>query len=70
MKFRKEQPIAAEAASPTDPTAWLIDSGLADFVLMNTPYIKYMCMLGYTYMHGELCYRMEWASHYDLLYGY
>jgi hypothetical protein len=59
------KPILAEDAS--DPTAWLIDSGFAEFVLMTTPYIKYMCMLGYTYMHGEfmLC---EWASYGDPLY--
>jgi hypothetical protein len=68
MRFRKERPIIVEAA-PDDPTAWLIDSGFAEFVLMNTPYIKYMCMLGYTYMHGEfmLC---EWASYGDSLYIY
>jgi hypothetical protein len=53
MKFRKDEPIAEEAADASDPTAWLIDSGFAEFVLMNTPYIKYMCMLGYTYMHGK-----------------
>jgi hypothetical protein len=35
-----------------DPTAWLLDSGVAEFLLMNTLYIKYMCLLAYTYLHG------------------
>jgi len=37
---------------PADPTGYLIHSGLGEFLLLSTPYIKYMAMLGYTYMHG------------------
>jgi len=50
MKLRKDPPLIEE---PADPTAWLIDSGLAEFILMNTLEIKYMCMIGYTFMHGR-----------------
>ena len=50
MKLRKDPPLIEE---PADPTAWLIDSGLAEFILMNTMEIKYMCMIGYTFMHGR-----------------
>eukprot|EP00591_Stephanopyxis_turris_P005258 CAMPEP_0195521538 /NCGR_PEP_ID=MMETSP0794_2-20130614/18913_1 /TAXON_ID=515487 /ORGANISM="Stephanopyxis turris, Strain CCMP 815" /LENGTH=260 /DNA_ID=CAMNT_0040651113 /DNA_START=1 /DNA_END=783 /DNA_ORIENTATION=+ len=35
-----------------DPTAWMVDGPLAGFLLMHTKEIKYMCMLGYTFMGG------------------
>ena len=35
-----------------DPTEWLIQSGLAEFLLLHTLPIKYMIMFGYTYMAG------------------
>ena len=35
-----------------DPTSWIINNELANFVLMNTNEIKYMCMIGYTFLHG------------------
>jgi len=38
---------------PADPTAWLLDNEFANFVLMHHNEVKYMCMLGYTYMHGS-----------------
>jgi len=53
MKFRKDPPVVEEA--PADPTAWLLDSSFAEFVLLSTFYIKFMVMLGYTYMHGTRC---------------
>jgi len=37
---------------PEDPTAWILDNGFAEFVLMHTNEIKYMVMLGYTFLHG------------------
>jgi hypothetical protein len=37
---------------PVDSTAWLLNSGLAEVVLMHTHEIKFMFMLGYTYLHG------------------
>jgi hypothetical protein len=41
---------------PTDPqidsTAWLINSGFAEFLLLHTIHIKYMVMFGYTYLNG------------------
>lgn len=36
-----------------DPTGWLINSSIAEVLLMNTYEIKYMCMLVYTYFHGK-----------------
>jgi len=36
-----------------DPTGWMIANALAEFVLMHTNEIKYMCMLAYTFMHGK-----------------
>lgn len=35
-----------------DPTAWILNNEFANFVLMNTNEIKYMCMVGYTFLHG------------------
>jgi hypothetical protein len=55
MAFGKSKPApAAEPvkAAPNDPTGWLVDSDVAQFLLMNTYAIKYMCMVGYTYLHG------------------
>ena len=36
-----------------DPTAWLIDSGLAEFLLLHTAEMRYMAMLCYTFLHGK-----------------
>jgi hypothetical protein len=44
-----------EDETPEDPTAWLINSGFAEFFLLHAPHIKYMAMLGYTYLHGKEC---------------
>lgn len=35
-----------------DPTAWMLDNDVANFVLLHQKEVLYMCMLGYTYMHG------------------
>jgi len=35
-----------------DPSGWMINSPIAEFLLMHTKEIKYMCMLGYTFMNG------------------
>lgn len=36
-----------------DPTGWMLTSTLAEFLLMHTKEIKYMCMFGYTFLHGH-----------------
>lgn len=36
-----------------DPTAFIKEGTMADFVLMKTPEIAYLCMFVYTFMHGE-----------------
>ena len=48
---KKEEPVVEEPA--TDPTGWLLDLGIAEVLIMNTVQIKYMCMLFYTFFHGE-----------------
>uniref|UniRef100_A0A7S2MRV2 Uncharacterized protein n=1 Tax=Helicotheca tamesis TaxID=374047 RepID=A0A7S2MRV2_9STRA len=35
-----------------DPTGWMVSSDIAQFLLLHSIEVKYMCMLGYTYMHG------------------
>ena len=42
-----------EEVPPADPSGWLIENSLADFVLMHTEEIRFMCLLGYTFMHGS-----------------
>lgn len=38
--------------SSEDPTGWLLESDIAQFLLMHTKEIRYMCMLAYTFLHG------------------
>ena len=37
---------------PNDPTGWIIDSNVAEFIMLHAIEIKYMAMLGYTFLHG------------------
>lgn len=41
-------PPAAE-----DPTGWMLDNSLSDFLLVNSKEIRYMCIFGYTFFHGH-----------------
>jgi len=36
-----------------DPTGWMLTSPLAEFLLMHTKEIRYMCLFGYTFYHGH-----------------
>ena len=36
-----------------DPTAWMIDNEIASFLLLHKAEVLYMCMLGYTFLHGS-----------------
>lgn len=48
-----EPTIAMADATIEDPTAWMIDNSIAQFVLMPTSGIVYMCMFAYTFVHGK-----------------
>jgi len=48
--------VDAEPPVSEDPTAWLIDSGLAEFLLLYTAEMRYMAMLCYTFLHGKFGY--------------
>lgn len=39
---RNQEPVVPDV----DPTGWLIANDLAQFMIMHTDEIKYMCMLG------------------------
>jgi len=39
-------------ASASSTASWIMNNELFNFVLMNTNEIKYMCMVGYTFLHG------------------
>ena len=36
-----------------DPTGWMLDNEIANFLLLNQKEVLYMCMLGYTFLHGS-----------------
>mmetsp|Transcript_3360 Transcript_3360/g.5978 ORF Transcript_3360/g.5978 Transcript_3360/m.5978 type:complete len:246 (-) Transcript_3360:341-1078(-) len=36
-----------------DPTAWMIDNDISDFLRVQQTSVLYMCMLGYTFLHGS-----------------
>jgi hypothetical protein len=42
-----------EPEPEVDPTAFLLTSSMAGFFLMHTKEIKYMCMVAYTFLHGD-----------------
>ncbi len=44
--------IIMAAASIEDPTGWMLDNSISQFVLMPTSGIVYMCMFAYTFVHG------------------
>lgn len=46
-----------------DPTGWMLSNALAEFVLMHTNEIKYMCMFAYTFMHGKYSARIKASFH-------
>jgi hypothetical protein len=50
MRPRRQQPEPEKL----DSTAWMIDSGVAEFLLLYTDQIRYMAMFGYTFLHGML----------------
>ncbi|KAI2503059.1 hypothetical protein MHU86_11407 [Fragilaria crotonensis] len=49
--MRQRRSPEPEAPAP-DSSGWLIANDLAQFMIMHTNEIKYMCMLGYTFLHG------------------
>ena len=49
---RKKNEMNATKVEVVDPTAWLIDSGLAEFLLLHSHEVKYMAMFGYTFLNG------------------
>jgi len=46
MGRRKETVVVEETV---DPTEWMLGNAVADFILMNTNEIRYMCMFGYAF---------------------
>lgn len=47
------RPRKQEEVDVVDPTGWMIANDVADFLLVNKTEVLYMCMLGYTFMHGS-----------------
>lgn len=50
--FQSPTPAPEDIMSDVqDPTAWMLDNSLSEFLLMPGG-VLYMCMLGYTFLHG------------------
>jgi len=49
---RREAIQPEETEVKDDPTGFVLDSAVANFLLMHTNEIKFMCLLGYTYLVG------------------
>eukprot|EP00804_Cyclotella_cryptica_P015304 CCRYP_005415-RA/>CCRYP_005415-RA protein AED:0.06 eAED:0.06 QI:185/1/1/1/0.6/0.33/6/1561/250 len=47
MKRVKQQPVIV------DPTGWMVDNEISNFILLHQKEVLYMCMLGYTFLHGS-----------------
>jgi hypothetical protein len=60
MKFRKKEDTAVP---PTDPLAWLIDSGFVEILLLHTKEVKFMAMFGYTFLHGQFLFPKGTQAH-------
>jgi len=52
MGKRVKTKVKSSDEPVSDPSGWILNNDLAQFLLMHTAEIKYMCMFGYTYMHG------------------
>jgi len=50
MFRRKEKMVNVENID--DPTSWMLNNPYAEFVMLNTVEIKFMCMIGYTFFTG------------------
>ncbi len=48
MAKKQPEPVAA-----VDPTGWMVDNDVADFLLLHQKEVLYMCMVGYTFLHGS-----------------
>lgn len=42
-----------DGATVEDPTGWMLDNSLSDFLLVGSKEIRYMCIFGYTFLHGH-----------------
>lgn len=52
MWKKKFDEVMLEAAIE-DPSGWILDNSIAQFLLMPTSGIVYMCMFIYAFVHGK-----------------
>jgi len=45
--------MATNDSIPEDPTGWMLDNSISDFLLVSSKEIRYMCIFGYTFLHGH-----------------
>jgi len=53
MAKKKKEVDVSSVTSSNDPSGWILDNAFADFVLLNRKEMLYMCMLAYTFFHGN-----------------
>ena len=51
IQNKTDEPMVAPP--PADPSGWMIDNGISQFLLMKTSGIMYMCMFIYAFVHGK-----------------
>jgi hypothetical protein len=55
---RGRRQFVPETVLVSDSTGWILDNNFAEFVLMHTNEIRYMCMFGYCFLHGKWVFRI------------
>ena len=51
-----------------DPTGWMVDNSISQFLLMPHSGIAYMCMFGYAFVHGEIKKSEAWLLYVRYVY--
>uniref|UniRef100_A0A6U2DME3 Uncharacterized protein n=1 Tax=Pseudictyota dubia TaxID=2749911 RepID=A0A6U2DME3_9STRA len=45
--------MAISDSMPEDPTGWMLNNSMSDFLLVSSKEIRYLCIFGYTFLHGH-----------------
>ena len=53
MAFGKKKVEMVEPVMQEDPTGWMLDNPISEFILMHTFEIQFMCMVGYCFYGGK-----------------
>jgi hypothetical protein len=51
--IQTKEEIGMSDSSTVDPSGWMVDNSIAQFLLMPTSGIAYMCLFAYAFVHGK-----------------